>query len=477
MPPADGGDRDGGEPPECTEDDDCDDGVFCNGAERCGEGGACASGPAPCGGECVEEDETCLDCDADADGSRAIGCGGDDCDDSDARRSPSATEVCDAEDLDEDCDPTTFGGRDDDGDGYVDALCCNGTSCGDDCNDAEEGIHPTEAEMCNRIDDDCDGTIDENACSAAVAVASDTGHACAVGNLGTVWCWGGNDYGQIGDGSTTPRSAGTAVTGLTDAVEVDTDGIGYSCARTRSGDVRCWGGDDTCYEPEPIDVFSGMNVVDIDLWYWEMCALTADGRTLCVSFDEGCVVSPTDRCGTGPSDAVQIAVGGSFCCWRRAGGEVQCAGDNDWGQLGDGTNTSRSAATPVSGLGDAISIDAGSASACAVRASGQVVCWGDNDYDQLGRGPGAPAVATTPGQVGTFATGGAQVSVRGQNACALVSGTAWCWGRTYGATPTEVSSGVVSHVSAGARDDCFVREGSVYCRSEGGSPQRVNGIP
>ena len=96
--------------------------------------------------------------DDDGDGYRAAGCGGDDCDDADPARHPGATDVCDGDD--EDCDDTTFG-PDADGDGYVSSACCNGTGCGDDCDDTLNTVNPRAAEQCNAgIDDDCDGLSD-----------------------------------------------------------------------------------------------------------------------------------------------------------------------------------------------------------------------------------------------------------------------------------------------------------------------------
>jgi len=69
------------------------------------------------------------DCpDEDGDGSRAAACGGDDCDDADAARYPGGSELCDYAGHDEDCNDATYGTKDDDADGYVDARCCNGTT-------------------------------------------------------------------------------------------------------------------------------------------------------------------------------------------------------------------------------------------------------------------------------------------------------------------------------------------------------------
>ncbi len=158
----------------CTSDDQCDDGVFCNGAEVCSPGTAgtnafgCGGADAPClaGQLCREDEDRCAALcdvteDADGDGVKAIECGGDDCDDSDASRFPGNFEICDEEGVDEDCDPTTFGDVDVDMDGYIDARCCNGDDCGTDCADRMATVNPGAAEVCDLVDQDCDGDVDE----------------------------------------------------------------------------------------------------------------------------------------------------------------------------------------------------------------------------------------------------------------------------------------------------------------------------
>jgi hypothetical protein len=102
--------------------------------------------------------------DEDGDSHEAIACGGDDCDDADGNRYPGNIEVCDTKNHDEDCDVRTFGYRDSDLDGHPDGRCCNGTSelhCGDDCDDAQSSVHRGQPDTCNRVDDNCDGWIDE----------------------------------------------------------------------------------------------------------------------------------------------------------------------------------------------------------------------------------------------------------------------------------------------------------------------------
>jgi len=167
--------------PLCT-DALCSDGIFCNGTEICdpaspdADGLGCLPGPLPCPDEglrCDEETETCFDpCalspDADDDGFDAIACGGTDCDDTEPLVHPDADEECDALGVDEDCDPTTIGSTDADADGLVSSACCNGDSCGPDCDDDIEGFGLGDWAHCGACNNGCgvqqacqaDGCID-----------------------------------------------------------------------------------------------------------------------------------------------------------------------------------------------------------------------------------------------------------------------------------------------------------------------------
>jgi hypothetical protein len=149
---------------ECGTNADCDDDVYCNGAETCSRG-VCLSGAAsPCDDllactvdSCDEALDQCAHVATDLDGDAHFSpsCGGDDCDDGEATVYPGAPELCDH--LDNDCDGDIA--EDGDGDGFFDAALCPE---GNDCDDGDRTVHPGAVETCDGVDTNCvDGVADE----------------------------------------------------------------------------------------------------------------------------------------------------------------------------------------------------------------------------------------------------------------------------------------------------------------------------
>ncbi|MCB9611814.1 MAG: putative metal-binding motif-containing protein [Sandaracinus sp.] len=206
----------------CGSDEACDDGLFCNGRERC-VANVCTSTTAPCDDTCDEGTDTCEGgCpDADGDGAADATCGGTDCDDADADRYPGALEVCDL--VDDDCDPTTFGDVDADGDSEVPSRCCNGERCGTDCDDDTIARRGGQIEVCDGLDNDCDDVVDELA--TAVPWYPDT------------------DGDGFGDGDGVPTTSCAPVVG---ASLLGTDCDDSDASVSPVGTERCGGGDEDC---------------------------------------------------------------------------------------------------------------------------------------------------------------------------------------------------------------------------------------
>jgi hypothetical protein len=142
----------------CRTNKDCDDRLFCNGEELCmpqsrnaNARGCIKAIKLPCtaGNTCDEAAKLCraagpTPIDSDGDGFFSAATGGDDCDDNNAQRYPGKYEICD--NKDDDCNEETFGNKDSDGDGFVDANCTNPygghTRGGNDCDDNNYQIRP-----------------------------------------------------------------------------------------------------------------------------------------------------------------------------------------------------------------------------------------------------------------------------------------------------------------------------------------------
>jgi alpha-tubulin suppressor-like RCC1 family protein len=267
---------------------------------------------------------------------------------------------------------------------------------------------------------------------------SGEGGYCAVLSTGSVECWGDNDGGQLGNGTTGgPTGEGgydtpQQVIGITDAVAVASaeSEQGGSCALLSTGEVKCWGdnvsgelGNGTVGGPDGRFASSydtPQTVIGINN------AISITGSAISLS---------------GVFEGVQG--GPSSYCAVLSTGKVACWGDNNEGELGNGTTAGKSGSCcggvpqNVAGVTDAVSVSGSSGHYCAVFATGGVDCWGDNEGGELGNGTtgGPDCVTGTTGhcddtpQAVVGIRNAVSLSIGGGNNCALLSThSVECWG-------------------------------------------------
>jgi alpha-tubulin suppressor-like RCC1 family protein len=324
-------------------------------------------------------------------------------------------------------------------------------------------------------------TIDLGSGRTVVDLAIGGSFACALLDGGQVKCWGGNTFGQLGLGDTSPRGAlpnqmgdklpvvnlgqGRVVTSLA-------AGTYHSCAIFDDGKVKCWGdnldnklgvagtsrpyalgrspsemGDALPY----VDLGQGRTALAVAAGVGHSCALLDTHQIKCWGSNlwgglgtAGGSTGLVDL-GTGRS-ALAVSAGHGHTCAILDGGQVKCWGRNEFGQLGQGDMVDRGAKAET--MGDALpTIDLGAgrtarqviamgSTSCAVLDDQSIKCWGLNDSGQLAVGS-TTRYGSQPGQMADSLPA-ADLGANGRlrvftgetgHACALFdSGRLVCWG-------------------------------------------------
>lgn len=327
--------------------------------------------------------------------------------------------------------------------------------------------------------------------------------SCAVTLANGVKCWGGNQDGEVGDGTFEDRYSPIDVVGLEGVVQTISTSTFHTCALTIAGGVKCWGangsgrlGDGTnTHRPAPVDVpglQEGVSVVGTGDAH--TCALTKNSEVICwganhlgqlgnkrITYEPG-----RPQVVAGLSEGVTaIAVGTNSNCALTLPGGVKCWGENSDGQLGDGSTTNRSVATDVLRLQSGIAkVFAYGRTTCAAAKSGGVWCWGNNNRGQLGDGTSVSQLS--PVEVVGLADEIIAMTSLGQAICAVtISREATCWGTLNSSSqdsaqvgkislPVSIDSGIspIQAVHTVADSGCTLDEsGDLWCW--GDTPRRV----
>ncbi|MBX3014407.1 MAG: hypothetical protein KF832_22990 [Caldilineaceae bacterium] len=186
------------------------------------------------------------------------------------------------------------------------------------------------------------------------------------------------------------------------------------------------------------------------------------------------------------SDIAQVATGGFHTCARTNGGAIKCWGANDYGQLGDNSNTARNLPVDPIGLSNVSVIVTGAYHTCALLATGSVRCWGDNELGQLG--DGTQLNRRLPTEVQGLGSGIVGLAAGDYHTCAFSSSNIFCWGKNeqgqlgdatqlQRSTPVTVGNlaGNITAVAAGAYQTCAITAGAVRCWGDNTWGQLGNG--
>jgi alpha-tubulin suppressor-like RCC1 family protein len=303
----------------------------------------------------------------------------------------------------------------------------------------------------------------------ASSVSTGSLHTCAI-ESGKAYCWGRNDDGELGDGST----AGSIV-----PVAVDTSGAlagktltqistadGDTCALDSAGAAYCWGNDDAGqlgdggnsadHSTVPVAVetsgaLAGKTLTHISTGDFDTCALDSAGAAYCWGYNgegelgDGSTTDSRVPVAVDTSGALadktltQISAGGGVACVLDSASAAYCWGIGG-GVLGNGSTTDSSVPVAVDTSGaladkTLTQISAGADNACALDSGGAGYCWGYNDLGSLG--DGSTSDSTVPVAVDTSGVLAGQtltqVSAGDYDVCAVDSGGApYCWGENTG---------------------------------------------
>ncbi|GMU65360.1 MAG: hypothetical protein AMXMBFR36_16340 [Acidobacteriota bacterium] len=211
------------------------------------------------------------------------------------------------------------------------------------------------------------------------ALAAGWEFSVALRTDGTVWAWGRNNYGQLGDGTTTNQLVPQQVPGLADIVGIAA-GTDFVLALKADGTVWTWG---RYLQTVPTQVAGLSDIVQVSTSVAYRTALRRDGTVW--TWNTATAV-PAQMAGL--AGIAETATGTEHRLALRTDGAISGVvwgwGGNDNGELGDGTTTART--TPVTGISGAVALSVSGRLSLALLADGSALGWGRNEYGALGYG-------------------------------------------------------------------------------------------
>ena len=292
--------------------------------------------------------------------------------------------------------------------------------------------------------------------SMATTITTGDETSCALVSGGAAYCWGKNEFGELGGtpkldaagylptGPTTDSDHPIPVQGLPGPATTITTGGYTTCAIVSGGAAYCWGKNEfgelgngtTSTSTSPAKVKNlPSTATNISTSSGTTCTVTSAGRAYCWGDNANgeLGIGTTKNSSTPvqvnglPTPVTGIATGSGTTC-ATAAGSVYCWGNNKFGGVGNGSTTNTTRPIKVSALtGAADSVSTSNGTTCAIVASGTAFCWGFNNKGQIGNG--STANTTSPVAVVGLPAPAKMITTGNQTTCAIVTpGNAYCWG-------------------------------------------------
>lgn len=334
---------------------------------------------------------------------------------------------------------------------------------------------------------------------------ANSSHACGIKSDDSLWCWGGDSQGQLGNGAVAgQQNAPYAVPGGASWKAVSAGSL-HTCGIQADDSLWCWGANlsgqlgngNTTAQNAPVQISAGTFWSRISAGGSHTCGILTSGTANCWGRDTSgqvgnnaaftaSLTSPTALSGGGTWLSISASLTDTSCGMRNDY-SIQCWGLNTSGQIGDNTVVNKGVPTALSGGGSWSAISTGTLSTCGLRSDGEMRCWGNKNSLPVN----FPSLyAFAPMEIaGDYDW--KMISSSDLHSCGIqADSTLWCWGTdtngqlgngaadsTFKYAPVSVSGGGSwIYVDVGGRSSCGIKsDNTLWCWGDDTNAQLGNG--